>query len=352
MFKTILVPLDGSSRAEYALPMAVRLVRQTGGTMVLVRAVSSGTQYWPVISSPDPPMVQVTVGGEMREAEAYLKKIASSAELAGIEVTTTARFGTAASVILSAASEYHADLIVLCSHGYTGMAHVVMGSVAEHVARHAPAPVLLLREKVEWPEPRAAEVSQPLRLLLPLDGSVYAKAALEPAAALLMALAAPAQTMALHLVRVVEPAVEQKGVMQMAEQRRLSRARSYLSRTADLLREGYIAPTPSKYHMTVNWSVTLDADRARALVRLAEHGEDAKGVARHGEGAKNGGAFAGCDLIAMATHGRGGLSRLAIGSVTERVIQTTKRPVLIVRPTKVVERQASVLEKERKTTFS
>jgi len=120
MFKTILVPLDGSSRAEYALPMAVRLVRQTGGTMVLVRAVSSGTQYWPVISSPDPPMVQVTVGGEMREAEAYLKKIASSAELAGIEVTTTARFGTAASVILSAASEYHADLIVLCSHGYTG----------------------------------------------------------------------------------------------------------------------------------------------------------------------------------------------------------------------------------------
>jgi len=337
MFKTILVPLDGSCRAEYALPLATRLVRHAGGTMVLVRAVNAGTQYWPVISSPSPPMVQVTVGGEMREAEAYLKKIASAAELAGIEVTTTARFGSVSSVILSVASEYHADLIVLCSHGYTGMAHVVMGSVAEHVARHASVPVLLLRERVEFPEIKPAEISRPLRILVPLDGSVHAKAALEPAGELLTALAAPAQKTALHLVRVVEPAAEPKEELQMALQRRLSRARNYLSRTTDLIREGYMAPMLSKHHIPMSWSVVLDADRACAIVREVE-------------GVEGVGGSGGYDLIAMATHGLGGLHRLAIGSVTEQVLHTTKCPVLIVRPAKVMERQAS--EKDRKAMLS
>jgi len=343
MFKTILVPLDGSCRAEYALPLATRLVRHTGGTMVLVRVVNPGTQYWPVISSPSPPMVQVTVGGEMREAEAYLKKIASTAELAGIEVTTMARFGSAASVILSAASEYHADLIVLCSHGYTGLAHVVMGSVAEHVVRHAPVPVLLLREKMRFPEMRSAEILRPLRLLVPLDGSIHAKAALEPAGELLTALAVPAQKTALHLVRVVEPATEPKEELQMVQQRNLTRARSYLSRTTDLIREGYMAPMLSKHHIPLSWSVVLDVDRARAIVGVAEHGEDV-------EGAKGVGGSGGYDLIAMATHGLGGLHRLAIGSVTEQVLHTTKRPMLIVRPAKVMERQVS--EKGRKAMLS
>jgi nucleotide-binding universal stress UspA family protein len=342
MFKTILVPLDGSSRAEYALPMATRLARHSGGTLILVRAVSSGTQYWPVISSPSPPMVQVTVGEEMREAQIYLKKMASSTELAGMEVAVTARFGSAVSVILSAATEYHADLIVLCSHGYTGMAHIVMGSVAEKVARHAPVPVLMLHEKVTFPEVKTSKISQPLRVLVPLDGSVYAKAALTPAVELLTALAAPEQKKALHLVRVIEPATEQKEERQMEQQRGISRAKSYLSRTTDLMREGYLVPALSKHHITVSWSVALDADRARAIVRVVENGEDAEGV----------GVFGGCDLIAMATHGRGGLHRLAIGSVTERVLQTTKRPILIVRPAKVLERQASFLETEGNTILN
>ena len=88
--------------------------------------------------------------------------------------------------------------------------------------------------------------------------------------------------------------------------------------------------------MLVNWSVALDPDRANAIVRVAENGEDAQGV----------GAFGGCDLIAMATHGRGGLQRWAMGSVTERVLHMTKRPLLIVRPAGVVEKQERSLEGE------
>ena len=147
MFKTLLVPLDGSSRAEYALPMAAQLARHTGRMMVLVRVVSFATDYWPAISSPVPVVMQSVVDGELQEFATYLKNVASSAELAGIEVITTVRYGVAAPVILAAATEYHADLIVMCSHGHTGVAHVLMGSVAEKVARHASVPVLVVREK-------------------------------------------------------------------------------------------------------------------------------------------------------------------------------------------------------------
>jgi nucleotide-binding universal stress UspA family protein len=336
MFKTILVPLDGSLRAEYALPIAARIARHTGGMLVLVRVVSFATEYWPAVPAPMPPVMRSAVDGELQEAALYLKQVAASAELAGIEAITIARHGVAAPVILATATECHADLIVMGSHGHTGIAHVLLGSVAEKIARHATVPVLVVREKVAFPAMNPAEVAQPLRLLVPLDGSPSAKAALEPAAALLSALAAPAQKTALHLIRVIEPAANQKEEAHLAQQRRLCSARNYLSRTTDLIRDGYIAPSISQQHIPVNWSVALDHDGARAIVRVAENGEDAEGA----------GVFGGCHLIAMVTHGRGGLQRWTMGSVTERVLHATKRPILIVRSTAVEEKQASSFDEK------
>jgi nucleotide-binding universal stress UspA family protein len=111
-----------------------------------------------------------------------------------------------------------------------------------------------------------------------------------------------------------------------------------LSQTTDLIRDGYVAPAISKQHIPVSWSVALDTDRARAIVRVAENGEDAEGA----------GVLGGCDLIAIATHGRRGLQRWAMGSVAERVLHATKRPLLIVRPAEVIEKQGpSSEEKER-----
>jgi len=81
--------------------------------------------------------------------------------------------------------------------------------------------------------------------------------------------------------------------------------------------------------LTVTWSVAVDADAAHALMRVAENGEDAEGA----------GVFGGCDIIAMATHGRSGLQRWAMGSVTERVLGTTHLPLLIVRPQETETRQ-------------
>ena len=343
MLKTILVPLDGEDRAEYVLPLTARLIHNTRGKLVLLRVVKTATDYWPAITTPYPSMMQAVVSEELEEATAYLERVGAEAPLTGLEVITTARHGVPTPVILATATEYSADLIVMCSHGHTGMAHMIMGSGAEKIARYSTIPVLIVREKEGLPEASPTEISQPLRVLVPLDGSTHAQAVFEPVADLLTALASPTQKAAIHLVRVVEGQrqaatlmEESKDEMQRAA-RGLSKAKRHLSWMTELIREGTIAPAiSSKQQIVVTWSVALDTDVARAIVRTAEAGEDAEGA----------GVFGGCELIAMSTHGRSGLHHLAIGSVTERVLHATKRPLLIIRPAFATNRQQSFLEED------
>jgi nucleotide-binding universal stress UspA family protein len=96
----------------------------------------------------------------------------------------------------------------------------------------------------------------------------------------------------------------------------LSDAKTYLSGIADRLQSGSLA----ELKLTIVCSVAMGRDVANALLGVAETGNDAEGTAMLG----------GCDLIALATHGRGGLQRLALGSVTERVLEATRRPLLVV----------------------
>jgi nucleotide-binding universal stress UspA family protein len=292
MIKTILVPLDGSERAEYALPVAARLARHTGSTLALIRVVNNAPYY---------SMMQATVDAKLEEVATYLDKVAAETPLAELDVTTMARHGAVVPAILIAAADYKADLIVMCSHGRTGLAHVIMGSVAETIAHYASLPVLIVREKDSLSEAPVAENSHPLRVLVPLDGTAHAEAVLEPAVALLTALASPAQKKAIHLVRVVKSTPYKNDEMRAAEK--------YLSIFTDHLTK----------HIPVSWSVVSETDIARAI---AETGADTNSLL----------VFEDCDLIAMSTHGREGLPFLAMGSITERVLHSTKCPLLVFRP--------------------
>ena len=102
----------------------------------------------------------------------------------------------------------------------------------------------------------------------------------------------------------------------------INQAKQFLTRITELIREGPMAPTIAQKQLMVNWSVALDQDVAGAPVQLAENGENMEGA----------GAFGGCSIIAIATHGRSGLQLWTIGSITERVLHTTRLPLLIVRP--------------------
>jgi nucleotide-binding universal stress UspA family protein len=264
------------------------------------------------------------VDTDLEVATAYLERLASDPELAGITVKTSVQSGQVAPTILAEAALYGGDLIVLCHHGSTGALHWIMGSVAEMVARHASIPVLVLREGATSLGSTPADLAQPLHMLVPLDGSAGAQAALEPGAELLTTLAAPGQKTALHLARVIPP-VEGKhaGLSEFLHTSdELTRAKHFLRQTTALLREGSLAPTIAQQHIPVTWSVLVDHDVSDALVRLAEQGEETEGV----------GVFGGCELLAIATHGRAGVQRWVMGSIAERMLAATTRPILIVHP--------------------
>jgi nucleotide-binding universal stress UspA family protein len=317
MFQHILVPLDGSPRAEQALAVAAQLARASRGTLVLLRAVMPSHALLPALAW-ESVVPQSTLERELEEARGYLEEVASSTLLSGIRVETQVAAGQAAPVIWAAVAAREVDLIVICSHGYTGFKRWALGSVAEQVVHQASVPILLLREGEVIPVFAPPQREGPLRVLVPLDGSVDAKAAIAPAADLIAKLSAP-RPGALHLLRVIAlPPVNQIGVSR--REAMLHRAKHYLQNTVKHLQEGLVAPSVAPLNLCITWSVTIDDDIAAGIIRVAENGEDAAGA----------GVFGGCDVIAMATHGYSGLQRWAMGSITDRVLSATRLPMLIV----------------------
>ncbi len=287
MVKRILVPLDGSARAEGALPAAGWIARGSGGTVVLMQVVNFPATYGQYLAQTRA-FTSDLLDVQQIQAENYLKHMAKSDDLDGVEKTIQVVRGAPALAILAVAHEQQADLILLCSHGRTGLRRWALGSAVQKVARQSPVPVLVLREG-------------------------------GPAADLIMALST-SETGVLHLTCVVElPAADSEPGQHLEPQAReqaLSQATTYLSTVADQLRHD-LAGT---HQPAITWSVVTDEDVAHGILRVAEEGESAD-----------------YDLIAMATHGRSGIQRWVVGSITERVLLATKRPLLIVRSWKARE---------------
>lgn len=318
MFRRIMVPLDGSARAEKAMLVAARLARASRGSVLLAQAAAIPIMYE---SYSAPSYMAEMIDAEIGNARDYLKTMARAGALAGIPTETNALFGAAAQTLLSMASLFEADLVVMTSQGKTGMKRWVLGSVSQKVARHSPIPVLVLHEAGTVPV-GARPDGGPVRALVTLDGSVLAKTALEPAAQLIAALSAPAPG-ALHLLRVVKPPVDDekktdRDSIERVQEQALHNARTYMQSIVEHLREGLVGDL----NLTLTWSVALSDDVADAIIRIAESDGDATGA----------GMFGRCDVIAMATHGRTGLQHWVLGSVTERVLSATRLPLLIVRP--------------------
>ena len=323
MLRTLLVPFDSSLQAEKALPVAARLARSAQGKVVLVRAVSQTTEYWPAVMAPSP-LAQIAVEGEVEDAEQYLRQIAASPLFAGIPTETVVQFGPAAPAILAVAAAHRVDLIVMGNPRFTGVTYWMPDSVAEKVIRHAPAPVLVWRAETALPQ-KNSFVESPLRFLVPQDGMLFAEAALEPAVELLLALKDSAQKGALHPARIVQSSTRDRqddGAHAGYAHRDLEGAKHLLRQMAERINEGHLAPHAAENHLRVSWSVALDRNVAEALVRMAENGEDGAGLS----------SFGGCALIALATHGRRGLQHWTMGSITERILHTTRLPLLVVPP--------------------
>jgi nucleotide-binding universal stress UspA family protein len=187
VFRSIVVPLDGSARAATALLPARALVRQTGATLTLTRVVPSGLDE----------------AAKGVEAEQYLEAVAAELAKGDVRAATLVRRGASpAAEIIEAVRGQGADLVIMATHGHGGLQRALVGSVAERVLVHSPVPVLLLR-------PGGRRVTRVTTLLVPLDGTPDAALALGTAVPLAQAIEAR-----LVLLRVALPDTEDEAEAQ------------------------------------------------------------------------------------------------------------------------------------------
>ena len=297
----LLVPLDGSELAERALPLATALARRTRGTVHLLAAHVPE----PAFVVPAAPVSMPEMAQEAREHLArYL--VATAGALAAstdVRVIWGLRDGPPAVEVDRYVREHAIDLVVMTTHGHSGLSRFWLGSVADQVLRRVAVPVLLLRA---GQAPVTAATPEFDRIVVALDGSEPAEAALEPAIAL--GSLTPGATFLLALVvetpaPIVVPSGEPAPFPPEWQEAQRSAGQAYLDGLARRLR---------RRGLEVEATVVVGAGVASRLVALARE-EDAA-------------------LLALATRASSGLDRLLLGSVADKVVRTAVQPVLVVPP--------------------
>jgi nucleotide-binding universal stress UspA family protein len=308
MLHRILVPLDGTRYADHALPYAVALAVRTGATLEFVH-VHHHHEYDPDLAALPQYQFQHIAevdslfNDETRSAEkAQLEAKAAEIELRyGVNVLTRVLSGHTAQALSREAADLVADLIVMTTHAREGIERIRFGDVAHDLIVNLNVPAICIR-----PESGAAPLVAPEihRMLIPIDGSPFSEQILDVAAPLVQALGA---IPTLAHVAGARPlfGTDFDHVVRSGFGTR-DQATSYLCSLAERYRDRL--PDPEL--------VALEAvDPASCIAQLI--------------------ACCDYDLVAMATHGRSGLSRLFLGSVAEKVLRQTRTPVLLYRPRSV-----------------
>lgn len=303
MFRKILIPLDGTMRAEQALGLVNKLFSTKDIDLILLEATGNPPLAYPLYGSGVDGYVQIIPEYKKERVDEYVRSITETTRKWAPNVKGYSMIGGADEAIVEVAIKEEVDLIIMVTHGYKGLERLMFGSVTEHVIREAPCPVLAVRDS-----------HLPTHMLIALDGTPFSETILDPAFALAKLIKAD-----VTLARVADPA-EDIDPRDVADIRRIdegladnllynnnNRAQFYL----DKLRKRYTEETDG-----IEIKVDSDADYgppATCLPRMTERNN--------------------CDLIAMATHGRMGLDRLWNRSVTEDVMHKTETAMLILHPT-------------------
>jgi nucleotide-binding universal stress UspA family protein len=301
MFRTLVVPLDGSQLAELALPFAVQLAQASHARVVLMQAVPARLPGLLDRGGTDGIEPAASV-----EARQYLCNTAQSLSAQEISVDIALPHGRPTEKILETMSAFQADGVVMTTHGRTGFDHLLHGSVTEAILARSNVPVFVVHTRPgQAPAPTFPFARA--RLLVPQDGSEYDAAALGAA---LEMLGPQGEIVLVMVARPPEHVVlddTRRRVLAYLDQQVEAvtlQVRDYLAGVAAPLRN---SSSPI--------SVKID-------VRI---GDPARGIAMAALDTQ-------ADLIVMATHGRTGIERAVVGSVAGTVLRTACTPVVLVHP--------------------
>ena len=283
--RRVLVTLDGSPLAKKAVPFAAHLARLANAPVQLLR-VHPDWNAWLLGNQSVLHLARERRELAHTQAVQELAETARELEDQGIPTDTLVRAGDPGSVIAEVLEQHQVDLLVMSTHGRSGVERMLFGSVAEQVLHVARVPILLIPPEcaVDWTD------QEHLRILVALDGSPRSEAVLPAAGTIARSLNAE-----LHLLSVVGPR------LRSADRKKLEQ---YLHRVAS----GLLANDRVRSHVAEGAAVSAITAYAR------EHQ---------------------IDLIAMSTHGHRGLARLVMGSVTAATLLQANVPVLVVRPTRL-----------------
>jgi len=280
MAERVILPLDGSPLAESILPHVRRVLEKRDAELVLVRSVhlvpATDVDYGLIVA-------------ELQDqADKYVKALVKTLAADGLRVRGITRQGPPADTILDVAKEEKASLIAMGTHGRTGLARLVFGSVTEAVLRHALCPVFLVRTGEGAPPPPHASLFR--RILVPIGAGELSLAVLDR----IQEFARPhdARVFLLHVVE--DSPYETRWNFPTGE----------LKLAADRLTNAMV-PTETLFRK---------GDAAKEILAAAKEKE--------------------VDLIAMTTHGRTGVPRWVLGSVAERVLRGAAVPMIVVRAKK------------------
>ena len=300
-FRSILVPVDGSALAEQAIPYAITIARRAGSK---VRLALVREQFPPVAIGQAAETYTRALLQLQRSENAYLRMVTSRVrEKLGSSLSSVALEGPVVATLAEYARDTRVDLVIMTTHGRSGLERAWLGSVADQLIRTLEVPVLALPG---FPKVEPSGIEAIPEITVPLDGSPLGEAVLEPVAR--MARLWRARVSLVRIVHAVligtDPALP-LSTSYDEELTNLERdaAQTYLDKVSEWLRGQGVE---------TRVTVILGGAVAKTLLEFAR--------------------WESAGMIALATHGRGGLARVALGSVADKLIRAAETPVLVVRP--------------------
>ena len=315
MYNMIMVPTDGSGFDREAIRVALRMGERTGAKVRLVRVLATGSFFGAAPTAEGMPVAFELAQSERERAlsELYALEVECRAT-SNANISVDLHSGPVNDVLQGYARRNNIDLIVMSTHGRSGISRLSLGSVTDSLIRHTTIPVLVVRPPTSYLNP---QVAKPItRIVVPLDGSTLAEQILGPVLAL-----AKLEQAEITLLNVLIPrSYSQKEIVDPSLpwwDKDIAVAQAYLLRTAGELRRNGVAVTTD---------IVISENVASAIGDFASREK--------------------ADLIAIATHGRGGLARMFRGSVADSVMHSSRVSMLVFKPNKVAEERSRPFEDE------
>jgi nucleotide-binding universal stress UspA family protein len=311
MYRIIMVPTDGSGFDREAIRVALRIAERTEAKVRLVRVFSTGSFFGFAAAAEGTAIAADVVRSEREKALGELYALAAECRnVSEADITVDLHAGPVTDVLESYARRHDVDLIVMSTHGRSGISRLSLGSVTDSLIRHTTIPVLVVKPPTSYLNP---SIGGPFkRIVVPLDGSTLAEEILARAMTL-----AKLEDAEITLLHVLTPKPYSEGEIRDPSSswldEEISEAQEYLLRIAKKLRGNGVP---------IATDIVISDNVANAI-----------------------GDFAGrekADLIAIATHGRGGLARMLRGSVADAVMHSAQTSMLVLKPEKVVTEEVSL----------